>query len=409
MIRRVHVAALTLVAVATGLASCSANSESSPFAAASAAATGGAGGATATVGAGGAGGSGGSTLSLSSGTSMVVDADDDGLDDDVEGTEDSDGDGLPNYKDPVNDGPPTAVSFVPISTPFNTPIGIDFHEPTNTVVVSVNYGTSGQPYNFERIQFDGTHQPFSNLNGLTEEVKIATARSANPQGFVVGDLFVGSGVDGHIVRITDNGQTVLNPWVDLPGPNNGLMRGSLYVDRTGVWNGDLLVGTTLGEVWRITAAGVPTKVAAFGVHLEGLVTVPDKPARYGPLAGRALLGAEEQGILYALKPDGTFDVYQLGVLVEDLDFVSPGENFFGVNFGTSKLLGAEAAQWKGMVGDILAAQETPTGSTSLFRIKWDGAKVVAEQVPLAPTSATVGQWEHVTFAGAGIVEIPPPK
>src|SRR5206468_99402 len=100
--------------------------------------------------------------------------------------------------------------------------------------------------------FDGSHHAFSNLSGLTDEVKIATARSGNPAGFTVGDLFVGNGVDGQIVRITAGGATVINPWVDLPGDNNGLMRGSLYVDRTGVFGGDLVVVTSTGEVWRVT-------------------------------------------------------------------------------------------------------------------------------------------------------------
>lgn len=408
---------LTVAFVSGSLASacawsCSTEDRSAPFAGPGSTATGSQGGAGGTgggAGLGGEGGQGGSSLSLSSGSAMVLDTDDDGLDDDVEGVGDADGDGVPNYKDPIHDGPPKPLSFIAVSTTFNTPIGIDYHEPTNTVVVSVNYGTGGLPYNFERIEFDGNHAPFSGLNGLTDEVKIATARSGNPQGFVAGDLFVGNGLDGQIVRITNDGKTVLNPWVDLPGDGNGLMRGSLYVDRTGVFNGDLLVATTNGEVWRITAAGVPTKLASLGVHLEGLVTVPDKPARYGPLAGRALIGAEDQGALHAMKPDGTYETYSLGVKVEDLDIVTPGENFFGVNFGTSELLGAEAAQFESMVGDVLAAMETPTGSSSLFRIKWTGSQVVAEEAPLAPSSAVVGQWEHVTFAGAGIVEIPPPK
>ena len=33
------------------------------------------------------------------------------------------------------------------------------------------------------------------------------------------------------------------------------MRGSLYVDRTGVWGGDLIAVTTRGGVWRVTRDG----------------------------------------------------------------------------------------------------------------------------------------------------------
>jgi hypothetical protein len=378
-------------------------------------------GETATDGTGAAGASGGTGGSSSSGQGGLIDpgdggpppdkdTDGDGVPDVVEGDGDVDGDGIPNFEDPINDGDPPTITLVGISTTFNNPVGIDYHEPTNTVVLSVNYPT-GTPTGFERIEFDGNHQQFSNLTGLTEEVKIATARSGNPGGFVVGDLFVGNGVDGQIARITDNGNDVVNPWVDLPGDNNGLMRGSLYVDMPGTFGGDLVVVTTTGEVWRITAAGAPTLVAAVGgVHLEGALIVPDKPARFGPLAGKLIAGAEEVGLLYVFSTDGTYETHDIGVAIEDIDLVLPNENFFGVNFGTSRLLGAGPEQWEAMMGDVLLTQEAVTaGTTGLFRLKWDGAAIIAQPIPLGAGSAEVGQWEHVTFAAAGINEIPAPK
>ena len=364
---------------------------------------------------GGSGGTSGSSASGGTGGGVILpdapppdqDSDDDGMMDSQEGAGDDDGDGIPNKNDPINDGDPPTITLTGISTTFNSPIGIDYHEPTNSVVVSVNYPT-GTPSGFELIQQNGTHQQFSGLTGLTDEVKIATARSKNPAGFKVGDLFVGNGIDGQIVRITDGGQTVVNPWVDLPGDNNGLMRGSLYIDRTGEFGGDLCVVTTSGEVWRVTVAGIPTKIASVGTHLEGTLVVPNKPARFGPVAGKLLAGAETAHVLYAFNPDGTYQTYTLGVDVEDIDWIGPNENFFGVNFGTSKLLGAGYEQFKPMMGDVLLTQEGASGSVGLFRLKWDGAQLVAQPIPISTTSATVGQWEHVTFAPAGIVEIPPP-
>src|SRR5690349_4481953 len=58
-----------------------------------------------------------------------TDSDNDGLDDSLEGLDDWDMDGQPNYIDPRNDGPPPTLTLIAISTPFNSPIGIDFHEP----------------------------------------------------------------------------------------------------------------------------------------------------------------------------------------------------------------------------------------------------------------------------------------
>ncbi|MEE9394042.1 MAG: hypothetical protein V3W41_16195 [Planctomycetota bacterium] len=82
-----------------------------------------------------------------------------------------------------------SVVAVPISTAFNSPIGIDYHEPTNSLITSVNF-SGGIPHNLERVELDGTRVPFSSLSGLTNELKIATVRSlGNIGGFVVGDVF----------------------------------------------------------------------------------------------------------------------------------------------------------------------------------------------------------------------------
>jgi CheY-like chemotaxis protein len=141
--------------------------------------------------------------------------------DSEETTADLDGDGRPDWRDPRSDAPTPAITLVHISTEFNQPVGIDFHEPSATVVMSVHY-SSGSPYNFERVEADGTHVQFSTVAGLTDEVKIATARSGGV--FPAGEFFVGNGTDGEITRISSDGLTVTNPWVSLSGDDNGLMR-----------------------------------------------------------------------------------------------------------------------------------------------------------------------------------------
>jgi len=338
------------------------------------------------------------------------DSDDDGLDDKVEGRDDWDKDGIPNTIDSKNDGPPPTLHFTAISTEFKSPIGIDFHEPTQTVVMSVYYATDGIPYNFERVDSKGDHAALSTFSGMSNEVKIATARAGKVGGFIAGQLFTGNGKDSEIVRISADGKTIDNPWVTLPGTGNGLMRGSLYVDRTGVFNGDLIVATDLGKVWRVTSAGVATKIAEVpGTHLEGLIVVPNAPKRFGPIAGHILVGAEAAHLLYAISKDGKVTSYPVGVDVEDIDLVMPNENFFGVNYGTSRLLGVSYTELLPMAGDILLTQEVhTTGTTGLFRLQWDGTALAAVQIVADSTSARIDQWEHVTTASAGIKEIASP-
>lgn len=300
------------------------------------------------------------------------------------------------------------LNFTAVSTPFNTPIGIDHFEPTNEVVISVNYA-SGNPYNFETVASNGTHAQFSTLSGFTNEVKIATARDDGVNSFASGTLFTGNGIDGQIVMINPDA-TFVNPWVDLPGAGNGLMRGSLYVDRTGVYNGDLIVVTTGGEVWRIDSAANATMIADVNVHLEGLVTVPDDP-RYGDMAGKILAGAEQQSLVHAFDNTGLVASWTTSDFqIEDIDMIPENENFFGVNFGTNRLLGVPAGSFDGMEGEILITDEFFSGFSGLALLKWDNNTnaPIVETIGVESGSFVPGQWEHVTFSTAGIVEIPPP-
>jgi hypothetical protein len=298
----------------------------------------------------------------------------------------------------VTAGTAEAVTLTPLSTGFNNPIGIDYHEPSHKVVMSVNY-PSGSPSNFELVAADGSHTPFSAINGLTDELKLATVRSGPCQGgFATGELFTGNGKPGEVVRVSSDGSTIQDPWVRLA--DAGLLRGGLFQDRFCVAGGDLIVVTTAGGVWRIKSDGTARQLASLNVHLEGVTTIPDDPARYGPWAGMILTGAENEGLFWTIDPaTGATSSYRLGINPEDVDIVPPNENFFGVDFGGSELMGAPASEFCNMRGDIVAAQESPG---VLWNVHWNGTQFVTTDL------AHVTQWEHVTFAPVGLAEIPPP-
>ena len=289
------------------------------------------------------------------------------------------------------------VQLTRVATGFNSPIGIDHHPFSGKLILSVNF-PSGLPYNFELVGPDGGHARFSGISGLTEEVKIAAVREGPCQGgFSAGEVFTGTGVPGVIARIAPDGGSVINPWVTLPG-ETGLLRGSLFQDRYCAFGGDLLVVTTVGNVWRVSSAGVATPLASVGTHLEGLTTVPNDSAKYGPWAGRALAGAEDQGRIYAISVDGTVDFYELGPRPEDIEIIPTHENFYGVDFGGSTIWGAAPDQFSDKVGDILMSQEFPG---ILWHVRWNGFSFEATEV------ARVTQWEHITFSTAGVPPIPP--
>ena len=96
------------------------------------------------------------------------------------------------------------VVLTQLSTAFSGHVGIEHHQPLRKVVVSANNPT-GMPLNFESIDEDGTHRPYSNVAGLTGAQKIATARDdglgLSLGGFNPGELFSGSGVPGVFARV----------------------------------------------------------------------------------------------------------------------------------------------------------------------------------------------------------------
>jgi RHS repeat-associated protein len=274
-------------------------------------------------------------------------------------------------------------------------VGVDYHQPTNSLVLSANH-PSGRPNNFVLVGGE-TATGHSSVTGLHDELKVATARDDTGDGrslggFAAGEMFSGTGVPGAIMRVSADGSRVQNPWVTLPG-ESGLMNGSLFVDRTGVFGGDLIAVTNGGGVWRVNSAGVPSLVARLNTFLEGLVTVPDDPARYGPWAGRIVAGNETQGRIFAIDAQGNAASYNLGIRPEDIEIVPANQNFFGIDPTGDTLWGAEAAGFSRMVGDFVIAQESPG---LLFRVRWNGTAFEKEQI------AQVPNWEHVTFAPAGV-------
>jgi hypothetical protein len=311
-------------------------------------------------------------------------------------------------------------------TPFNAPIAPEHHEPSGTLLLSVNY-PNGNPFNFERVLFNGSHVPFSTLSGLTEEIKMASVRSHHvkslAQGFKVGDMFTGNGNDGEVLKIETNPDgkdgTITRTWVKLSAPGGGsvgLLRGGLNFDHTGDWNGDLIISTDKGYLFRVTASGQATYVANINYNLEGVITVPNNRTKYGDLAGAVLTGTtSSNNILCAFYKDGSTKSWSVRPFDkdhawEDFDFVVPFNNFFGIDYGSNRMLAAKASDWKGLEDEIIVTEEyfvTSSCKSSLYLLGWNNNAPSLECIPVTSDSMNVVHWEHVTFSSSGINNIPP--
>lgn len=290
------------------------------------------------------------------------------------------------------------IVLTPVNGPFNGGIGISHHQPTNKVLSST-FSPSGQPHNFELIAADGSRTGFTNVAGISGELRIATARDdgqgISHGGFAPGEVFTGTEVAGVIARIKADGSAIQDPWVVLP--DEAGLSGGLHVDRTGVFGGDLIAVTTTGGVWTVSASGQATPLANLGTRLEGVTVVPNDLDAYGPWAGKVLTGATEQGVVYAIDSQGVTTTYNVGINPEDIIVIPAHENFYGVDPAGQKIWGAEANAFAGMIGDVLIAQEAPG---TLSRVHWNGVEFEISQI------AAVTQWKQITFSPAGIAPIP---
>jgi len=288
------------------------------------------------------------------------------------------------------------VAFVPITTAFNGIVDLDYHYPTRTTVISAN-SPSGQPTNFELISSDGARNAYSSLRGLPDEARFATARE-NAISFTSGELVCPAVAPGALAKVSYDGASVANPWVVLPGETGRFT--AFWIDRTGIFGGDLLVGSSSGNVWRVSAAGQPRLLANLGAGVTGLVTLPKDPHHYGPWSGKILASASAKGTLATVTTRGKVKHYNLGLHAVDLDLVGANENFFALDDATKTVWGAPHTEFAEMVGDLVVATGTPG---TLTRVRWGGASFLTEEI------ATLPSLRAIAFVPAGVVEVEEPE
>jgi hypothetical protein len=305
------------------------------------------------------------------------------------------------------------------------PIGIDYHAPANSLIVSYNYN-AGNPYNFARVYTNPVVSNsvlvtnWSGAHGAGDEVKLATVKT-NMSGFTNGDIYFGSGAG--IGWVSADGTRSNMNWCVLTNSvvTNALpLRGSLYVDQTGVFSNSLIVVTSEGSssgskkgVWRVDAQAHPTLLTNLATaHLEGVITLPNDTNRWGTWAGKIITGDEDfspNPVIYTIAVNGAVILYDTtnlisgGIHPEDFDIIPTNQNLYCVAFndGNSSahtIVKLSKDYFSGYAGDLLitdAGENVPPAK--LFVVHWDAASTnfVTRRVQFFDPSR---RFEHVTFA-----------
>jgi len=313
------------------------------------------------------------------------------------------------------------------------PIGIDYYpvDGNHALLISDNLWNYGQPWNFTKI-FEVDEIPqcvnWSSISGLCDEIKVTTVKQS-VANFLLGDMFFGHKPPNdrewtRIGRIAAGGTSWDTNWAILPGETSPV-HGGLYMDQTGLFNYDLIVVTggapgEGGTVWRITSnpdqsSGQKTLFKTIpGAHLEGVITLPNEPVKYGPWAGKIVTGDEshedelsrKDPVIYTIDQQGLVEEFHLRVAPEDFDIIQDGQNLY-CNDATSRVIwGVPSWYFAEHVGDILVTQAGEInsehilegGQSLLLILHWDAEQNrFVPKVIFHPSGIMIG-FEHVTFA-----------
>ncbi|MCL5098604.1 MAG: hypothetical protein M1608_13960, partial [Candidatus Omnitrophica bacterium] len=261
-----------------------------------------------------------------------------------------------------------ALPPAPFEVVTNVPcsVSIDYHKPSDSLIISANYAT-GTPYNFARLDDEGLHTNWPSCSGLLQEIKLATVKTTT-NGFTEGEMYFGTGQAGVIGKMTANGSAIYTNWCTLPGEAH-LLRGSLCVDQTGIFNHDLIVVTgdvssDGGGVWRVNGYGNTNRIVDLQTHLEGVITMPNDPGKYGPLAGKILAGGKYLGVIFTIDTNGETNVFNYDdvegdvgpIYPEDFEIIPADQDLYVCCPYGDYLRKVSREYFSGFVGDLLVIQ-----------------------------------------------------
>lgn len=248
--------------------------------------------------------------------------------------------------------------------------------------------------------------------GYQDEVKLAIVKNTS-NGFTQGDMFFGTFEVGFIGWASANGALCDNQWKVLTNETTeARFRGGFYVDQSGSFGGDLIAVTggdefQGGEVWRINSQTNATRMANFATnlvrpHLEGVVTLTNDPARWGPWAGKIITGAESEKppVIIAVSTNGTASYHYLGIAPEDFDVVPPNQDLYACDQDAGLIVKISRNLMTNFWGDLLITQEGFNNPGFNF-VRWTGSNFMVRHL------SYTNKLEHATFAPIAIPSVYP--
>lgn len=263
----------------------------------------------------------------------------------------------------------SAITFTPfVGSTGGSPIGFSY---AGNKFIGSNYWNN-QLYQTDlsggNLQAFGSPIPLS--SGSVGEIYVSSSLGLGGFGSSASrDVFAGSQSYGNIYRFSNDGSTQSLFASGLVGGVRGIA-----FDPFGVYGNNMLVTTSVGNVYTINSAGASTLLANVGGDAEGLDFAPQA---FGNIAaGTLVVVSEGTGRLNAITSSGTMT--DLGLQFsspEMLSFVptnlgisgNPLEGFYAANYWNN-VIKADASQFSSFLGDAVITEE---GTHNMYRISWD--------------------------------------
>lgn len=257
------------------------------------------------------------------------------------------------------------VAFTPfVGSTGGSPIGFSY---AGNKFVGSNY-FNNQLYqtdlNGGNLQAFGAPIPFYAGTG-----EIYVSSSLGLGGFGSRDVFAGSQFEGNVYRFSNDGSTQSLFASGLVGGVRGIA-----FDPFGNYGNNMLVTTSIGNVYSVNSTGTATLLANVGGDAEGLDFAPQQ---FGNIsAGTLVVVSEGTGRLNAITSGGAMTDLGLQFSTpEMLSFVptnlgisgNPLEGFYAANYAVN-VIKAGASQFSSFLGDAVITEE---GSHQMYRISWD--------------------------------------
>jgi hypothetical protein len=313
--------------------------------------------------------------------------------------------------------------FAPVVAGLSLPTGLDYHQPSNSLIVSVN-GSLGEPRNFTRIFTNNsgatTIGAWSGVHGEPDEIKLVTVKTTQ-SGFTNGDLFYSSGTG--IGWVSPTGTRSNLNWAILTNgvfTNFQLVRGGLCLDTTGLFSNRLVAVvsddqyvTNSKGIWLVNAQQQTTFLTNLSTtHLEGAIVMPNDVNQWGPWAEKIITGDENTGIIFAIATNGVVSQFDLGIRPEDFDLIPTNQDLYVCDVQANSIAKLSRSYLTNFVGQLLITEAGEFGGANegkVFVVKWNSGSGQFEKLPIAyrRRDGGAGILEHVTFAPLSLPVLPP--